>query len=235
MAILYIKNTQGELVPVPALKGDRGIGIIDTEINDSGELVITYSDGAIDNVGIVKGDKGDSGVYVGSGDMPAGYNIQIDPEGTADPVTAAAPTYELINSFTVSETDVTNEVKGYSFDVDVNNNPFELRAFCVFCDLKPASAAGSIEVATKTAKGNTVSMFKRSNTLSTSQGYYKVDLELKGYWTGRAVLNTATGGTATAQEGYARNFIKDTVKFINIFSDKTLPAGSTIEIYGVRV
>lgn len=31
-----------------------------------------------------KGDKGVSGVYVGSGSMPSGYNIQIDPEGDAD-------------------------------------------------------------------------------------------------------------------------------------------------------
>lgn len=30
-----------------------------------------------------KGDKGDSGVYVGSGDMPDGYNVQIDPDGEA--------------------------------------------------------------------------------------------------------------------------------------------------------
>ena len=30
-----------------------------------------------------KGDKGDSGVYVGSGDMPEGYNVQIDPDGEA--------------------------------------------------------------------------------------------------------------------------------------------------------
>lgn len=28
-----------------------------------------------------KGDKGDSGVYVGSGEMPEGYDIQIDIEG----------------------------------------------------------------------------------------------------------------------------------------------------------
>lgn len=30
-----------------------------------------------------KGDQGVSGVYVGSGDMPEGYNVQIDPEGEA--------------------------------------------------------------------------------------------------------------------------------------------------------
>lgn len=28
-----------------------------------------------------QGDKGDSGVYVGSGDMPEGYNVQINPDG----------------------------------------------------------------------------------------------------------------------------------------------------------
>ena len=29
-----------------------------------------------------KGPKGDSGVYIGSGEMPEGYNVQIDPNGT---------------------------------------------------------------------------------------------------------------------------------------------------------
>lgn len=33
-----------------------------------------------------KGDQGISGVYVGSGEMPEGYNVQIDPEGELDPV-----------------------------------------------------------------------------------------------------------------------------------------------------
>lgn len=32
-------------------------------------------------VGAVRGPRGLSGVYVGSGDMPEGYNVQIDPEG----------------------------------------------------------------------------------------------------------------------------------------------------------
>ena len=29
----------------------------------------------------IKGEKGDSGVYVGTGEMPAGYNVQVDPTG----------------------------------------------------------------------------------------------------------------------------------------------------------
>lgn len=44
--------------------GTDGIGITSTEINASGELVLTYSDGSTANVGVVvgaKGDKGDTG------------------------------------------------------------------------------------------------------------------------------------------------------------------------------
>lgn len=36
----------------------------------------------------LKGEKGDSGIYIGSGDMPDGYNVQINPDGE---VTAALP------------------------------------------------------------------------------------------------------------------------------------------------
>ncbi len=33
--------------------------------------------------GLFKGEQGESGVYVGSGDMPDGYNVQVDPNGEA--------------------------------------------------------------------------------------------------------------------------------------------------------
>lgn len=49
---------------VDGTNGKDGIGISKSEINTSGELVITYSDGSTANVGVVvgaKGDKGDKG------------------------------------------------------------------------------------------------------------------------------------------------------------------------------
>lgn len=52
----------------PGEKGEQGI---------QGEQGEKGADGAKGD----KGDKGDSGVYVGSGEMPEGYYIQIDPEG----------------------------------------------------------------------------------------------------------------------------------------------------------
>lgn len=36
-----------------------------------------------------QGEKGDSGVYVGAGDMPEGYNVQIDPSGSGDEIVTA--------------------------------------------------------------------------------------------------------------------------------------------------
>lgn len=44
-----------------SLKGADGRGIISSEINANGELVLTYSDGSTVNVGIVVGAKGDPG------------------------------------------------------------------------------------------------------------------------------------------------------------------------------
>lgn len=53
MSILRIRDKNGDVIDIPAFKGEQG----------------------------PQGEKGDSGVYVGSGDMPDGYNVQIDPDG----------------------------------------------------------------------------------------------------------------------------------------------------------
>ena len=41
--------------------------------------------------GYFKGERGDHGVYIGSGEMPDGYNIQIDPSGEPTPVIKGPP------------------------------------------------------------------------------------------------------------------------------------------------
>ena len=51
-------------------KGDQGIQGVQGPKGDTGETG-------------PQGPKGDSGVYVGSGDIPDGYNVQIDPDGEA--------------------------------------------------------------------------------------------------------------------------------------------------------
>ena len=41
------------------------------------------------NLVLKQGEKGNSGVYVGAGDMPEGYNVQIDPSGSGDEIVTA--------------------------------------------------------------------------------------------------------------------------------------------------
>ena len=62
-----------------SLKGDGadGRGIASTKINESGELVLTYSDGSTDNVGSVKGKNGTDYVLTES-DKSEIANIVID-------------------------------------------------------------------------------------------------------------------------------------------------------------
>lgn len=57
---------------------DKGIGT--PEIGENGNWFIGGEDTGIPARG-PKGDRGESGVYVGPGEMPEGCNVQIDPEG----------------------------------------------------------------------------------------------------------------------------------------------------------
>jgi hypothetical protein len=68
---MYIKDKDGKLVPVPALKG-------------------------------AKGDTGNSGVYLGSGDMPSDCNVQIDPNGELTTIE------EIVNAVYAKFTDVSD-------------------------------------------------------------------------------------------------------------------------------
>lgn len=70
-------------------KVDSGVGggsggYYAPSIDDDGNLTWTASKADMPDVSgtNIKGPQGVSGVYVGSGDMPDGYNVQIDPDGT---------------------------------------------------------------------------------------------------------------------------------------------------------
>lgn len=74
---------------------DAGATITGTAPNQTLNLVLPKGDkGDIGPTGPqgpqgVQGEKGDSGVYVGTGDMPEGYNVQIDPSGSGDEIVTA--------------------------------------------------------------------------------------------------------------------------------------------------
>lgn len=86
------------------------------DVQKAGEDTIAHINEIKDTL---KGEKGDSGVYVGSGDMPEGYNVQIDPTGDdyADPsILYKKVWYCCGDSF--SEGDYTNAPDGsqYTFE-----------------------------------------------------------------------------------------------------------------------
>lgn len=80
MAVLYIKDADGNKIAIPSIKGADGIGIKKSEINTDGELVLTYSNGETANLGKVVGSGGaNSSVQSVSGevaieDLPLGLS-----------------------------------------------------------------------------------------------------------------------------------------------------------------
>lgn len=73
------KLDNGEFVGAKGEKGDKG------DTGAQGERGQKGDQGAQGPTG-PQGPQGVSGVYVGSGDMPDGYDIQIDPSGTFTPI-----------------------------------------------------------------------------------------------------------------------------------------------------
>lgn len=95
---------------------------IETKI-ENGNLYIKYNNGDFLLVGKVvgkDGEQGKSGVYVGSGDMPEGYDIQIDPSGDPD---------EFYEEEWIDIADITTEedLAQVIIDQDINGQPFEVK------------------------------------------------------------------------------------------------------------
>lgn len=92
------QGPQGEQGPQGA-KGDKG----DTgQQGEKGEQGIQGE----------KGEQGVSGVYVGSGDMPEGYNVQIDPSGEADELATKDELTQLSQQIVDYSTYVTPQMFG---------------------------------------------------------------------------------------------------------------------------
>lgn len=90
-------------ITIPAGGGTGGSGedggYYSPSVDADGNLKWTASKTdmpAIDGTNI-KGPKGVSGVYVGSGDMPDGYNVQIDPDGTPSGIIPPIPIVDSVD------------------------------------------------------------------------------------------------------------------------------------------
>lgn len=89
-SIMTIRDKEGNIIDIPVLQGPAG------PIGPEGP----------------EGPKGDTGIYVGTGDMPEGYDIQIDTNGEPIPM-IPTPTDEDIGKILV-----VNEDKEFIFGAD---------------------------------------------------------------------------------------------------------------------
>ncbi|MBQ6707585.1 MAG: collagen-like protein [Clostridia bacterium] len=95
------KGEQGEKGE-PGEKGDKG------DKGDKGEAGEKGEQGE-------QGIQGASGVYIGSGEMPDGYNVQIDPNGNAVNLATEEFVREEIIQYTTEKTDYAiNTAKSYT-------------------------------------------------------------------------------------------------------------------------
>lgn len=83
------------------IKGGGGSSSLDVEVKTDTEdeyVLEIITDTETITTPNLKGTDGKSGVYVGSGDMPEGYNVQIDPNGEATPIIKVAEQPTFVNS-----------------------------------------------------------------------------------------------------------------------------------------
>ena len=96
-------------------KGEKGETGAKGEKGDKGDTGATGPQGEQGAQGLQgergeKGEKGDSGVYVGAGDMPEGYNVQIDPSGSGDEI-VTAESIESALGYTPADSNEVGQIK----------------------------------------------------------------------------------------------------------------------------
>ena len=207
--------------------GTDGIGITSTEINASGELVLTYSDGSTANVGVVVGAKGDKG-----DDEP-----------------------ELINTITLTEDVAMIELGNDNTDFVVYKELYIIATmqgastnttqsyYIIYKNEDIAYVENKfMDCATSTFKIQTPKTATRRENW-----HIKINEKLKGFEISRGYIETSgyqatekTNGMFYASEGYG-SVVRDKVVFPQKLILTTqaptqwnFGAGTTIEIYGVR-
>lgn len=103
------QGPQGETGPKGA-DGTNGTNGITPTIGANGNWFLGSTDTGKPSRGVKgeQGAKGDSGVYVGAGDMPEDCNVQIDPEGSVIDVYSKSEIDALIGTITDETTSVEN-------------------------------------------------------------------------------------------------------------------------------
>jgi hypothetical protein len=155
---------------------------------DGGSNVITFSDGK--TVTVKNGSKGGAGkdgadgnpgVYVGSGDMPDGYNVQIDPNGSSDPIADAI----AADVWTRVEADLEEAKASGVFDGEDGHTPVKGTDYFTEEDKTEivTQAAGLVDISGKLDKSGgtmTGTLKAQNNTAYTTPQVRNIVLVAKG-------------------------------------------------------
>ena len=177
------KGEQGEQ-GIPGEQGQDGIGIASSEINKNGELVITYSNNTVDNLGVVVGADGKDGTNGTNGiDGKDGIGITDAEINTSG---------ELILTYS----DGTSVNLGKVVGADLSNEVADIKAYIGYTDEDIAGLCVDYENKTFTRLAGAVNL---------SQG---VDFNKFTMYGGRRRCNVLDDGTITAyygNEGYTED------------------------------
>lgn len=145
-----------------------------------------------------------------------------------------APSYEKIVDYTVTQADVSAGKTSFTFEEDLDGDGFSLEAITAYIDAPPASEAGALEL--RLNSGGYKSAYKRLNMITTGNSSIKMDLFLRGYWTGTSVLAGGRNDNSSYNEYgiIAKNGLTLPAIGISVASSIVIPAGTHIEIFGVR-
>ncbi|MBQ6707589.1 MAG: hypothetical protein IJM97_01415 [Clostridia bacterium] len=97
--ILRVRDENGNTTDIPAIKGDDGIGITKTEINSDGELVITYSDGRVENLGVITDKKIAAGTVISDNKFDNNFDESGYYDVTTNGAEVAASNYKRTSKY----------------------------------------------------------------------------------------------------------------------------------------
>ena len=142
--------------------------------------ILSYrdKDGNIKEIPALRGEKGNPGVYVGSGDMPEDCNVQIDPNGdvfTLDDITVDQVKIPIINA--------EYEVGFIDSNMNYTTNDFYIRTKQGYSYKVPAGTTFALNKYTDTVDGTTknytlVARYSADNSIFVSESRTKANPDL---------------------------------------------------------
>lgn len=178
-----------------------------------------------------------SGVYVGSGDMPADCNVQIDPTGI--PVDLQEEMKEAAKEewITIADITTTEEAKHFEFTTDVNGNPFLCKEIHLLVDFSHSPRKADICFGKNGWEAYIQSFTKESNWGLTASAKIVLncfaEYELTAYDAGWHWFSQFSYGKIVKYNAYECNQYYDKFTF-EYTNGGNLPIGTKIKVVGLK-